>query len=306
MVITLTGENAFKLQSTASELIDDFLAEFGDMGLEKLDGEEVEFQKLYDAITSLPFLVDKKMVVLRTPSANKTWLENSQNLLSDLPGSTDIILIEPKLDKRLSYYKFLKAATDFREFKQLDANGLIRWLCEEAKVRNGSLSSSDARYLVERVGQNQQYLNNELDKLLLFNPSISKQSIDLLTEPTPQSSIFDLLDAAFSGNRKKLLTLYDEQRMLKVEPQQIIAMLAWQFRVLALIKTASGRTLDQIAHEAGINPFVVRKSLSITEKLDMADIKKIVREALNLDVRLKSESVDADEALKLFLIGLSS
>jgi DNA polymerase III delta subunit len=51
---------------------------------------------------------------------------------------------------------------------------------------------------------------------------------------------------------------------------------------------------------------VIRKSSSITHRLNVADIKKIVGEALALDVRLKTESVDADEALKFFLLSLTT
>ena len=306
MVITLTGENAFTLQTALKELINNYKTEFGDMGLERLDGEEAEFQKMYDALTTLPFLVSKKMVVLRAPSANKEWLENSQRLLSDLPGATDVILIETKLDRRLGYYKFLKAATDFREFPELDENGLTKWLSDQAKVRKGSLSLADARFLVERVGASQQLLNNELDKLLLYDPQITRSIIELLTEPAPQSSIFDLLDAAFAGDQSRAIKLYDEQRALKVEPQQIIAILTWQLRILAVIKTAGGRTAEQIAREASIAPYVIRKSSSITHRLDVNDIKQIVGEALALDVRLKTESVDADEALKFFLLSLAT
>jgi len=306
MIITLTGENAFTLQTALKELINSYETEFGDMGLERLDGEEAEFQKIYDALTTLPFLVSKKMVVLRAPSANKAWLENSQKLLSDLPGATDVILIEAKLDKRLGYYKFLKAATDFREFPEIDENGLAKWLSDQAKVRQGSLSLADARFLVERVGVSQQLLNNELDKLLLYDSQITRSIIELLTEPAPQSSIFDLLDAAFAGDQARALKLYDEQRALKVEPQQIIAILTWQLRILAVIKTAGNRTAEQIAREASISPYVIRKSSSITHRLNVADIKKIVGEALALDVRLKTESVDADEALKFFLLSLTT
>src|ERR1700722_18372142 len=169
MVITLTGENSLTLQATLNKLVDDFVAKYTDMGLERLDGEEVEFQKLYDALTNLPFLVSKKLVVLRTPSANKAWLDNSEKLLSNLPDVTDVVLVEPKLDKRLSYYKFLKAATDFREFLKLDANGLAKWLSEQAKTKGGELSLSSARFLVERVGTNQQMLSSELDKLVLYD-----------------------------------------------------------------------------------------------------------------------------------------
>ena len=109
------------------------------------------------------------------------------------------------------------------------------------------MKSNDARYLVERVGTNQQLLANEIEKLALYDKDISKESIDLLTEETPQSTIFELLEAAFAGNHRKVQTLYAEQRAMKVEPPQIIALLAWQLHILAIIKTAGDRTPETIA-----------------------------------------------------------
>src|SRR3546814_19438404 len=67
-------------------------------------------------------------------------------------------------------------------------------------------------------------------------------SSDLLT---PQSTIFELLDAALSGNTRRALELYEEQRSMKVEPQQIIAMLAWQLHVLAVVKAAGERRSEE-------------------------------------------------------------
>jgi DNA polymerase-3 subunit delta len=305
MITTITGVNDFMRSSKIDELVSQFLASNEEIGLERLDGEEASYQQIYDAIAGLSFLSPKKLVVLRSPSANKAFSENAEQLLGDIPETTDIVIIEPKLDKRTSYYKFLKAATDFREFTQLDANGLATWAVAYIKAQQGSLSSTDARFLVERVGTNQQLLKNELDKLLLYDPQLSRTTIEQMTEATPQSTIFELLDAAFAGNAKKALTLYAEQRALKVEPQQMVAMLAWQLHVLAIIKTAGDRTPDQIARESKINPFVVRKSAAIAGKLTLAELKKLVHEALLLDIRLKSESIDADDALQLYLLSLS-
>jgi DNA polymerase-3 subunit delta len=305
MITTITGVNDFMRSSEIDELVSQFLASNEEIGLERLDGEEASYQQIYDAIAGLSFLSPKKLVVLRSPSANKAFSENAEQLLGDIPETTDIVIIEPKLDKRTSYYKFLKAATDFREFTQLDANGLATWAVAYIKAQQGSLSSTDARFLVERVGTNQQLLKNELDKLLLYDPQLSRTTIEQMTEATPQSTIFELLDAAFAGNAKKALTLYAEQRALKVEPQQMVAMLAWQLHVLAIIKTAGDRTPDQIARESKINPFVVRKSAAIAGKLTLAELKKLVHEALLLDIRLKSESIDADDALQLYLLSLS-
>jgi DNA polymerase-3 subunit delta len=306
MVITLTGENNFGWQQALAQITDDFVSEHGDLALERLDGQEASFEHLQAALTSPPFLAARKLVILRGPGANKRFVEKLEQILAGIPETTDVVLVEPKLDKRLSYYKFLKKETDFCEFPELDANGLSRWLSETAKAQGGSLSVGDARYLVERAGAKQQLLSNELDKLLLYDPKITRQTIDLLTEPAPQSTIFQLLETAFAGNRRRALQLYAEQRALKVEPAQIIAMLAWQLHVLTVIKTAgSKRSPDVVAKEAKLNPFTVRKSQSIARNLSLTQLKKLVNDLLRIDVASKSTSIDPDEALQHYLLALA-
>jgi DNA polymerase-3 subunit delta len=215
------------------------------------------------------------------------------------------VIVEPKIDKRLSYFKLLKKIGDFKEFNELDGNGLTHWLVDQAKSRGGVMTISDANLLVDRIGINQQLLANELEKLLLYNPKINKESILLLTDKTPQSSIFDLLDAALNSKTELALELYIEQRQQKVEPAQIMALLAWQLHVLALIKTAGNRDTNDIASEAKINPYVVRKSTAIADKLSYDDLKKLISYVRELDHRLKSESIDPDEALTNLFIQMS-
>ena len=287
-----------------NKFVASFVADFTDMGVEKFDGEEVEYDRLREALQSLPFLTSRRLVVLRAPSANKEFVEKAEKLLAELPESTDVIIHEPKLDKRSAFYKLLKKSTDYKEFNELDDHGLVRWLGETAKNYEGAISQTDARYLIDRVGANQQLLANELQKLLSYDPNISKQSIDLLTEPSPQSTIFQLLDAAFAGNTKLMLRIYQQQRASKVEPQQIVAMLAWQLHILAIIKTAGERSDEQIASEAKINPFVVRKSRNITRSLTQAKLIELIDELTNLDLRLKTTAIDADDAVQAYLLNI--
>lgn len=306
MITTLTGANSFGLQAKLRELVDVFVAANGDLALERIDGQEQELAKIIEALNGLPFLAAKKLVVLRQPGTNKQFADEAEQLLNDLPETTDVILVEPKLDKRLVYFKFLKNNTEFIEFPELDPSGLARFLVDSAKQQGGSLSQSDARYLVDRVGPNQQLLSNELDKLLLYNKAITRQTIDLLTDPTPQSTIFQLLEAAFAGQAQKALDIYAEQRAMKVEPQQIIAMLAWQLHVLSVIKTAGDRPAGQIASEARISPYVLGKSQGIANDLSLQELKRLVADLLEIDTESKSTNIDTDEALQLYLLKLSS
>lgn len=304
MIVTLTGENGFGLRKTLDELVADFVGEHGDLALERVDCEEVGLDRVKESLTGLPFLASKKMVVLRAPSTNKQFMEQAEQILEQVPETNDVVLVESKLDKRTTYYKFLKKQTDFREFPDMDIHGLANWLVAETKRNEGSLNAADARYLVERVGPNQQLLSNELEKLLLYDPKVDRRTIDLLTDPAPQSTIFQLLEAAFAGNTKTVLKLYAEQRAQKVEPQQIVSMLAWQLHVVAIIKAAGGKSSDQIAKEARLNPFVVRKSQGIARDLSLAELKKLIGDLLKIDVATKRVSIDADEALQHYLLTL--
>jgi len=254
----------------------------------------------------MPFLSNRKLVVLREPGKQKMFSEAISEVLESIADTTDLIIYEPKIDKRGTYYKTLKKSTDFRELGELDAGALVKWTTAYTAERGGKISATDAKLLVDRVGVNQQLLKSELDKLLAYDEQISRGSIELLTEPLPQSTVFELLDATFAGNSAKAFKIYGEQRALKVEPQAIMAMLAWQLHILAVVKAAGAKSVDAIAKEAKLNPFVVRKSQGITRKLTLEYIKVLIADLLDLDLKSKRSSIDVDEALQLYLLKLST
>jgi DNA polymerase III delta subunit len=157
---------------------------------------------------------------------------------------------------------------------------------------------------VQRAGANQMALSHELDKLLIYDPKITQFTIDLLIEPLPQSTVFDLLEAAFSGNTKRAIEIYSEQRKQQVEPQAIMGMIAWQVHILACVKASQKNGPSRIAQAYKINPYVVNKSLNLTSKMTYQAMKDLVQNTLDLDVRLKSESIDADDAVQAYLLTL--
>ena len=304
MVVTLTGANDFLRKAELRKLVADFVATHTDMAVERFEGDSADAARMRESANSLPFLTERKLVILDEPSKQKAFAEHLDDALKEIAETTDLVIIEPKLDKRLSYYKTLKKSTDFREFGDLDANGLARWAGEYAKGKGGSLSAGDARLLLDRVGPNQQLLSVEIDKLLTYDLQITKTTIEALTESTPQSTVFELLDAAFAGNTKRAMELYREQRQLRVEPQAIIAMLAWQLHILALVKTAGSRPADSIAQQAKLNPYVVRKTQTLARGKTLEQVKKMIQNLLALDTKLKTDKYDADEALQLYLLNL--
>lgn len=302
MTTVLTGNNDFARRAELKRLVAEFVSAYGEFGLEYIDANETELGRLLESVGSLPFLAARRMIVLRDIGANKLLAERIDDFLAAVADTTDLLIEERKFDKRLVLYKTLKKKTEFKEFNELDERGLASWLVAEAKARGGSLSSSDASYLVHRAGLNQMSLSHELDKLLSYETAVTRTTIDLLVEPLPQSSTFDLLDAAFAGNKKRTLELYNDQRRQSVEPQAIMGMLAWQVHILAVVKFNEKDSPEAIASAAKLNPYVVRKTLGITRNLTQRQVRELVGKALRLDVRLKSEMIDADDAVQHFLL----
>jgi DNA polymerase-3 subunit delta len=304
MIITLAGSNFFALHKRLNELVRAFVKEHGDLALERIDAEEAEIQVIIDSLQNLPFLATRKMVVVRSLSANKQAAEKIEQIIVAAGDDMDLILFEPAVDKRTSYFKVLKSKTQLEEFGDLDTHSLAKWLVEEAQIRGGNLVQNDANYLVERVGADQNLLSNELDKLLSYNPEISRESIDLLTDLLPQSKVFELLDAAFSGSKGRALKLYEEQRIQKVEPQAILAMITWQLQLLALTKYADGKATATIAKDAGMNPYPISKAARLAHKLSDKKFKEMVDFAFEIDYKSKTSALDLDEAIKTYIVGL--
>ena len=305
MIKTLSGTNEFMIGNELKNIISLFEKNYGKMAIEQIDGSEIDLQTLVETLTNLSFLSPNRLIVLKRGSANKQFTEKFEDIVNDVPSTNEVVILEPNIDKRIVYYKNLKKLTDFTSYDELEFGDLARWIVKTVEDSGGSIVSGDARYLVEIAGLNQMKLASEITKLLNYQKKINKESIDLLVEPLSQTTIFQLLDAAFAGDNKKILKIYDDQKMQKVEPQQIIAMLTWQVHVLSVIKAAGNKSSSEIAGKAKISPFVINKSIGISNRMNKQDIQKLTSNLLELDIKLKNKTIDADEALLQLLLSIN-
>lgn len=285
--------------------INSYKAKHGDMNLEFCDGAETSYDAILAAATTLPFLADARLVVVRSFASNKQLVENIETFVSHADGDTDVLLVDSKVDKRTAWYKFVSKKTDFTEYAPLDARGIERWVVSEVSERGGTIQGPDARMLIERVGGDQQFLSNELNKLLAYNTAISSKTIALLCDPVPQSTIFMMIESLFNGHLKQALTLYEDQRRQRVEPQAMMGMIAWQMHLVALAKAAGSMPAQEVAREAGVAPFALQKSQGLARRLSMSEIRQLFEYLTNADLRTKTESVDADRLMQTVLIQIA-
>ena len=300
MITALIGDNFYQRSVYLNQVKAKFVQQYGDFSVQQIDASESALNVIEEAICSLSLLAENQLVIINRFTDSKELLEQIESILKRVPATTDVVLVADAIDKRLSAYGILKKMATMVDCAQQAS--LTRWISEYVKASGGTISQSDAQYLVERAGANQSLLSNELDKLLLYDPAITRNNIELLTEAAPQSTIFQLLDAVFSGKKTDLLKLYREQRLQKVEPLAIVGMLSWQLNIFALIKAAEQARVSDIAKAAKLNPYVVSKSQGLIKNFSLGTIRQMINSLLALEIKLKSQSIDSDDALQLFLL----
>ncbi len=308
MVIVLTGKNTFALLSEMKKIVAEFIKTSGD-SVERFDGIEMtDANGLLNAVRSISFLEPRKLVIVRDFSQNSAVMASIEEIVEQTADSTDLLLVDQKLDKRTSGYKYLKKNVDMHDHKELQEYELASWLQKQSKEINAgfgaSLGAVEAKLLVSMVGADQQRLYGELEKLSLSGELITKNKILELVERSPQSKVFDMLDALFNKNLEKAWDLYIDQRAQGEDPHKILAMITWQLTQLTLAVYAPVKSKDALM-SAGMSPFGADKALSMSKNLRPNTLKRYITELADLDAEIKT-SADVESALEFYFAMICS
>lgn len=304
MIYAIVGNNGYKIQKATTSLIDEFLKNNPSHNLTRLDCSEASFEQIIGSVSNVSLFGDKQFVVISNPHQNDDLIAGLDLLLKKSDNS-DILIVYDSVDKRSKLYKTLKKESQFQEFFVDEKTDISGWIVDEVKNRGGEISKSSAMYLAGQIGNDQIRLVNEIEKLVSFDVSVTNESIDLLCEPTPQSTVFQLIDAVFAGNYNLSSKLYSDQRAQNVEPILILGMLIWQIHILSVVHSGKSLSSGEIAKKAKLNPFVVGKATKVVSTMSRDYLRRILEAVTDLDLSLKTKPIDADQAIKNLLLKLS-
>ena len=225
-------------------------------------------------------------------SEQKLLAEELLRLQSQIPDEVHIIVMEGQLDKRTVFYKTLKKTADFYELSLLDELAATSWAQQYITQANQTADKRVLSTLIRFVGTDQFRLQNELDKFLAYGSEITAANIEKLVEKNPQDTVFQLLESALSGSSDKALRILDELERAHEDPFQIANMLVWQANIVAIVASAEQKPDAEVAKQAKLNPFVVKKTKNLVSKLTKAKIHNIINTIAECDIALKTSSTD--------------
>lgn len=311
VITVLTGNNNYEI----SVLTRQRQAQF-DGAVERVDGTDLDLNRLADLLAGGGLFSLKKLVIISELSANKTIWPVLGDWLGRVDSDTELILVEPKLDKRTAGYKALKSAAEIKElnnWSDRDQSVAVRWTIEEAGNRGLKLDREVAAEVVrrclvaaDRPGRleiDQWRIHFAIDKLR----AVDKVDLDVVNEiiaGEAHENSFEILELAISGNLEKL------QRRLEVlhrseEPHRLFGLLTSQIYQLAVL-TYSAKPAAGVAADIGAHPFVIEKLQPAARTLGKAKVRDLVFMFADTDRRLKSTGQDAWQLVESLLLTIAT
>lgn len=289
------GDDSFFLREELKRWKKAFVEKYGDSDLEEWDGEEVELEKLKSSLLAVPFLSEKRLIIIKN-LLNGQKAESLKDLLplfEKIPESTVLVLVEFKEpDKRTVAFKTLSRLASLRLFKKPEGAELNHWIQKRAEYHNGRLTWECATYLGNALQADLTRLDQEIQKLCLFarGKEITVEMIDEVCGRKMEQSIFKLTDQLaqkdFAGALQSLEDLTNQGE----EAGFIFSMIVRQFRLMLEMKALSeeGHPPQAIARKMEVHPFVISSTLRFAKNFTHDQLKSVLAAFLEIDERLKT------------------
>ncbi|MCI0393716.1 MAG: DNA polymerase III subunit delta [Chloroflexi bacterium] len=280
----------------------------------RFEGQGVSFSELRHACDSIPFLADKRLVIVANLlSQTPPFLDELLAYLPDLPETTRLVFLESKTLP--AAHPILKLAEKSgqgyaKAFARPEGSELERWIRQRVKTAGGHIAPQAVQLLALNAGNDLRLLDNEIEKLVLYKggETIEAQDVTLLCPYVAEASVFDLVDALGSRNGRTAAQLLHKKTLEGADPFFLFSMFVRQFRLLIQVKELAeeGRRPAEIAKALAIRDFVAGKLHQQSQHFTLLQLEQIYAHLLEIDVAVKTGRTDMPTALDLLVAGLAS
>ncbi len=288
MIRLLSGENDYELTKKVAQLKADF-----DGQAERFDASDLTLESLSDIFAGQTLFSLKRLVVIDNPSVYSDFWQNLPAWADRLSEDTQLVLVEPKPDKRTSTYKWLKKNVDVQEFAALDDRNLstiVRWTESYAEEHAVNLTQHQLRRLVDRAGANQWALAHAIDKLRLLD-EVNDQWIDDVIETHPTESVFALFETALNGDETRLHDMLKTLQLTE-DPYRLLGLISSQALQLTVLTYGDGN-INKVASDIGAkSSYPLQKLAPYATRLSRTQVGDMITLLAAGDTRLKSSDAD--------------
>jgi len=268
--------------------------ESGTQGIEVFEGDAATPEAVANALNALTFAIGRRFIIV---DGVERWTDKQfeplEGALKDIPPDTTVAFFaredsRNKAPKRL-HEAVGKAGGDIAAEDSVKPWELPKWVIARARELGLQLEPDTARALIAHVGDRQQRLLRELEKLSLYagtGARLDTATVEELTAPSAEHKAWSLADALLSGDAAAATSLY---LTLRSQGERLPGLLYW---MSARVRTAHEVA---VALEAGESDAQVKRRLRMpsraadgliadARRAGAADLERTIEELAELEL----------------------
>lgn len=325
----LLGQDDYSL----SQSLEEIKRGIGDQALlaantTTFDGQQVTLDQLRTACETLPFLAERRLVIVkgllerfepRGKSSRRkkiTRVTNHQNeykslgaYFSQLPDSTILVLIGSRATSKNPLFSELSAKAKVKSFPLLRGTRLHQWIQKHVTEEGGTISPQAVDLLAKLVGGNLWIMANEINKLTLFTSGrrIEEGDVGMIVSYAQQANVFAMVDAILEF--KVGLAEQSLHQLLQrgASSAYLLVMLSRQVRMIVRVKGLRNQRKPEIEirNKLGLTlEFAWHKTIEQAERYPLERIKEVYHKLLEADLSIKTGKYEGELALNILIAEL--
>jgi DNA polymerase-3 subunit delta len=309
----IAGKDEPLVNAKCQELLDHLLEPQQRVtGLLSVDGDQASLSDVLDELRTVPFLTDRRVVVVKGADAFLSQNRSALEHYFDKPSPTGIlVLVVGSWDSRTKLAKKLSSVGKLIAVAAPKRHEFPRYLIQYAKQTSGKRLELDAaELLVELAGEELALLHAELDKLALFardEKAITVRHVEAIVGHNRIFGAFEVIDAMIGGRClqavERLRNMFAEDRNAEYT---VVGAFAYHLRRVFAAKAML---------EKGANPVEVAQKLRIwnnkerffalVRQTSLEQIARTIEQLAAIDHAVKTGQAKTQVAMEQLVLKLA-
>jgi DNA polymerase-3 subunit delta len=292
-----------------------------------LDGKQVTLEQLKAAGETVPFLADKRLVIVeglleRFGPAGKNGrkktsrsiarpeeIEAMADTIKQLPPFTEFVIIGGKIPSDNPLLRELEAMARARRFPLLNGPRLNQWIEQRVTAAGGTISPQAVSVLARYVGSDLWTMAGEVDKLTQFTGGrrIEEADVRAVVSYAQDARVFAMVDAILEFRAAAAQEFLQQLFKQGMAPAQLLAALASQVRTIFQVKDMRDRRKPrgEIRSRLGLtSDFLLNKAWEQADKYSLGRLRELFHKLLEADLLIKTGKLDGEIALDILIAEL--
>ena len=287
------------------------LGAFADMNVTALKDPDAD--KLIAAAETLPFMADKRLVVVRESGMlsgkpkdydEAACAERLKEYLPGLPETTVLVFyVRGAADKRKKLYQTIRKNGQIVVFDRLDQRQLQSYIAKTMKKAGLAITADACDLLIYSVGDDLTEVLSETDKLIAYcdgRESVTAEDIRAVCTARTEYRVFELAQTILQGRSSQAFTMLKAMLADGEQPLMLLALLNRQCRQVydARIYADQGQNQAAIAAKLGIPPFAARQLMPLTRMYSADALADMVRYCTDTEFEVKAGLLAEESAME--------